>query len=187
MNIALFGGSFNPIHNSHINIINSVSSLPFIDEVWIIPCKNHAFNKELLNPKLRIDMINLSFNSPKIKVSKIEIDSKDKSYTYNTIKALKKKYPKHSFYFVSGTDITNQFHNWYKNKELAKEIEFIIFNRPGKSLNKSCPIKIKKFLDIHNSNVSSTLIRNSIKQNKSIDSLVPPKIKEYITNHNLYK
>ena len=91
--IGLFGGSFNPIHSGHLKIIRSLLKNKIVSEVWIMPCKKHAFNKNLLGDNRRVKMIKLSIKNLKnAKICHIELKSKTTNYTLNTLKKLKARY-----------------------------------------------------------------------------------------------
>lgn len=185
--IALFGGSFNPIHNHHIKMANYVLEKNVADEVWIVPCKNHPFNKNLAPANHRINMINLVFNNPKIKVDKTEINSNNTNYTIDTIRKLKKQYS-HEFYWIIGSDVLHEMkEGWYGLPELLKETEFIIFNRRGYSLALFPDMKIKSILEIKTNNESSTEIRDRVKHRESLKNLVQLSIEEYIIKNKLYQ
>lgn len=184
--IALFGGSFNPIHNHHIKMANSVLEKKLADEVWIIPSKNHPFNKNLAPAYHRINMICLAFNDPRIKINNIEIDSSETNYTIRTIQKLKEQYP-YKFYWMAGSDILSEIDKWYGKDELLKEIEFILFKRNGYDIDAPKNMKIKKMLNIDSDNESSTEIRERIRQNKPLKNLVPLAIEEYIKTEKPYK
>ena len=185
MKIGLFGGSFNPVHNRHIEIVNFLINKKIVDNVWIIPCGNHAFDKKLLDAKHRIEMISLSFKDRRVKIDKTEISSKEKSYTIETIRKIKNKFPKYKFYFIIGSDILKSFDKWYKSKELASEIEFILFERRGHTTNPR-HLKIYKKVKENISNISSTKIRNLIKQKGNVSNNVPKEVEDYILKNKLY-
>jgi nicotinate-nucleotide adenylyltransferase len=187
MKIGLFGGSFNPIHNNHLDIIKYLINKKIVDEVWIIPCKKHAFNKALINPKDRVNMINLAIKKLKnVKVCDIELKSRGKNYTIKTIRKLKSKYP-YNFYLISGSDFFWEIDRWYKVEDLIKEINFIIFKRVNYPIKKIKGLTVYKIVNLAGRNISSTEIRKKIKQEKSIKRLVPIKVEEYIKKNKLYK
>ncbi|MEK6826941.1 MAG: nicotinate (nicotinamide) nucleotide adenylyltransferase [Nanoarchaeota archaeon] len=186
MKIALFGGSFNPIHNGHINIADELINQKIVDEVWFIPCGNHAFNKELSDGETRINLINLAIeNNPKFKIIDLELMSKEKSYTSETIKILKNFFPSHKFYFIIGADNLENLGKWHNIEYLEKNIEFILINRPGFGLLKNSKIKIKYRLDLKHK-TSSSLIRENLKKGISIKKLLPEKVEHYIKQERLY-
>ena len=185
--IALFGGSFNPIHNRHIQIIKEISKRKIVDEVWILPCKNHAFAKKFAPAIDRVKMIKLGIKEIKsTKICDIELKSHGKSYMINTIKKLKAKYP-HKFFLVAGSDILYEIKKWHKYKELLKEVEFVILKRLGYAFKEVPGLKIYKKITSQPNNISSTDIREKVKKSKSLKKLMPLSIIEYIKKKGLYQ
>jgi nicotinate-nucleotide adenylyltransferase len=186
MKIALFGGSFDPIHKGHLQIANELLKKQIVNQVWFIPCGNHPFNKNLSPGKERIKMINLAIeNNPKLKVIELEINSKETSYTSKTIKTLKDNFPKDEFYFVIGTDNLQDLEKWNDFEFLKKKVDFILMNRPGFNFVNYPKIKIKYYLDIQN-NMSSSQIRENLEKGVSIKGLVPERVGKYIKKEGLY-
>jgi len=185
MKIGLFGGSFNPIHNGHIEIIESLLEKKLVDEVWALPCRKHAFNKELRKEEDRVSMIKLAIqNIPNTRLCDVELKSKEKSYSYLTLRKLEETYS-HHFYWIIGSDILDEIKRWYGYDNLKKEAEFIVFQRENHAV-KNPGIKIAYTLD-GISSISSTKIRNLAKEGKSLKNLIPLPIQDYITKKGLYK
>lgn len=183
--IAIFGGSFNPIHRKHVKIIRSI--LERINEVWIIPCKNHALDKSLANEKDRLEMIKLAVEGiENVKISRIELENKEKSYTLKTLNELEKEYPEFKFFIVIGADILHELDKWYEYKELLEKAEFIIHSRNGYPIKNIQGMKILTIIEDNDENISSTEVRNKIQQEKSISNLVPIKVESYILKNKLY-
>lgn len=184
--MALFGGSFNPIQNSHIKIIKTILSKKLVEEIWIIPCKNHAFSKNLASTKHRINMIKIAIKNLKnVKINKTEINSKTTNYTLNTLKKLQKKYPKYDFYWTIGSDVLHEIKRWHKYQELLKQTEFIVSKRKNYSIKKQKNLKIFSLINL-NEPISSTEIRERIKSGKALKNLIPSKIIRYIKENQLY-
>ncbi|MEK6933960.1 MAG: nicotinate (nicotinamide) nucleotide adenylyltransferase [Nanoarchaeota archaeon] len=187
MKIALFGGSFNPIHNGHLQIANELADRKVADEVWFIPCGNHAFGKGLAKGKDRARMINLTIGeNSKLKLINVELKSRKKSFTSETIKYLKGKFSKNEFYFIIGADNLEDLKKWHDFEYLKKEVLFILINRSKFGRENNLGIKIYYFLNLQN-NDSSTKIRENVKQGFSIADLVPKKVYYYINERRLYK
>ncbi|MCR4327497.1 MAG: nicotinate (nicotinamide) nucleotide adenylyltransferase [Nanoarchaeota archaeon] len=192
MKIALFGGSFNPIHNLHIKIANEIISRNLVDEVWFIPCGSHPFLKSLINGKDRIKMIKLAIKgNPKFKVLDIEIkdvsvDSKNKSYTSETIKKIKKSFPNDEFYFVIGSDLVGNLAKWNDFSYLSENVEFIVVQRGEFNLYNLQKIKVKSFIEMKET-LSSTYVRSKAVLGESIYELVPEPVSKYIKMEGLYQ
>lgn len=188
MRIACLGTSANPPHLSHLLIARRILGHDLADEVWLIPCWEHVFDKKLWPYKYRWKMTKM-LEEKGIRACDIEIKRKGKSYTIDTVMALKKKYPQHKFYWTVGSDliVSGEYKKWSSWPQLKKEIRFLLIKRPGYSTAKArekCFIKT----NIHGSSVSSTLIRGRLKRSLDIDSLVPNKIAQYLKylkKHNL--
>ena len=188
MRIGILGGSFNPIHNSHVKLAKCLIAGNYVDEVWVMPCKNHVFEKTLASPKDRANMVELAIRDLEgVKLCSFELDQPgdNKNYTIDTIRALRKIYS-HRFFIVTGSDILHTVTKWHGFSELVKEAEYIIFNRdtypivnPG--------IRIEKVIDFERDNISSTDIRDRIRLGKNLEGLVPGAVEAYILNNGLYR
>ena len=132
MNIALLGGSFNPITKAHINLAKYVlNSTLNINEVWLLPCYSSYYNKNLVDSIHRINMCNLATeNEPNynIKISDFEIKNKIKGSTADVLKELYKNYD-HNFKFIIGMDNANNIFQWSDYKTTLNLIPFIVVDR----------------------------------------------------------
>lgn len=185
MKVALFGGSFNPIHNGHLQIANELIAEKIVDEVWLIPCGNHAFDKKLAKGNDRMEMIKLAIeNNPLVKAIGVELSPDKKSYSSETIAWFKKEFP-HDFCFVIGSDNLKDLDKWHDFEYLKNNVEFILCKRPGFELSNPFGINIKHLLHI-SSKISSTQIRENIKKGIPIKNFVNEKVEEYIKQRGLY-
>jgi nicotinate-nucleotide adenylyltransferase len=187
--IAILGGSFNPIHIGHLILANTVCEEFNLDKIIFVPCYIQPLksNKDFASAEDRLAMIKLAIqNNPKFELSDIEIKRKGKSYTVDTLKYFKQKYD--DLYFVIGADNIKDFHRWKEPDTILKLTKLIVTNRGG--IEKKIPQRLRgkkifvcKIPDIE---ISSTLIRNNIRSNKSIKYLVPEKVEKYIIKNKLY-
>lgn len=185
--VGIFGGSFDPIHNCHIRLIKEILKKNLVDEVWIIPCKSQAFNKELAPAKDRIKMLKLAIKGiKKVKIDLIEINSKKRNYTILTINKLKKR-ESHKFLLIVGSDISKEITKWYKHEEIFEKVAFIVFKRKGSPITNPRGMKIYAKVLRSIGNISSAKIRQRIAQGKRIRGLVPPRVEEYIKENRLYR
>lgn len=198
MKIAILGGSFDPPHKGHVIIARRLLKLKHFDQVWLMPCYQHPFSKNLSSPDKRFEMTKL-LEKDKVKASNLEINNKKISYTISTLRILAKKHPENKYCWIIGTDQIDAFMKWREWKEIINNFQLITVPRAGfkkaeaklKGIAKlvTVPKNIilidrKQFPPIY---VSSTLIRKKTKEKKSILNLVPKKIEKYIIKHSLYK
>ncbi|MDA2936307.1 nicotinate-nicotinamide nucleotide adenylyltransferase [Patescibacteria group bacterium AH-259-L05] len=180
MRIAALGTSANPPHNDHVFIAREILKRNFADEVWLVPCRSHVFNKPLWPRQYRWKMTKL-LEERGVRACDIEINKPGKSYTLDSVLALKKKYPQHTFYWIVGSDliVSGEYKKWKSWPRLKKEIQFLLIKRPGYAM---MPATEKCFIKtgICGSNLSSTLVRKHLKKSLPIDSLVPKKIAQYL-------
>lgn len=178
--IAIFGGSFNPIHNGHIKMAEIALSKLNLDIVLFIPTGTppHKKSQDLLPAQLRIDLLQESIKKNKrFKISNIEINKTPPSYTYETIKELQKRKiinKNTELYFIIGKDQFDKLHKWYEIEKLCKLLTFIVF--PRKSILKTKPnIENLKYIVLKTRliNISSREIRKRAKSNRNISKLVP--------------
>lgn len=170
MNIAVFGGSFDPIHIAHVAIVNKALKTLDIDKLIVVPTYLNPFkNSFTLEPKMRFDLLKKVFqNLSSVEICDYEISNSGSSYTINTIKYLKEKFNADKIYFIIGADNLQSLDKWYKIDELKQLVEFVVATRDGFNKN----VEGYKILDI-NINISSTELRNNIDFN-----FIPEEIKE---------
>ena len=188
--IAVFGGTFNPFHIGHYKMLKCLCDLDFIDKVFLLPDKipPHKVCDYMPLDEHRIKMCEIICDEfSKAELCLVDFQREGKSYTVDTIKTLKKKYPDDNFYFVIGGDMLNTLDKWYNYEELIRETSFIAFERESiegfneelqKYKNMGADI-VPVFVDIPD--VSSTEFRNNLNK-----SLVPQKIYDYITEKGIY-
>lgn len=184
--IGIMGGTFNPIHNGHLIIAEQVANQLALDQILFIPnnIPPHVDKKEAIDGQLRAEMVELAImDNLKFKLDNIELINSGKSYSYQTILALKKKYPNVKFYFIIGADEVEYLPKWYRIDELLKEINFVAVKRHGYQGTSNYQII---WVDAPLIEISSTDIRNRVKQKMSIKYLVPQAVINFIENRGLY-
>ncbi len=197
MKIAMFGGSFNPIHNGHIMLAKAFAKELSLDKLLIIPTyiPPHKLGDYSVSPEQKLDMCRLAVKDiPFAEVSDIEIKRQGASYTYMTLQELKKIHPHDELYLITGADMFMTIHQW-KNPEIIFQLATIC-GVPRNDDDISHLAQQAEYLHtlgaktyILNANimtVSSTQIRNNISQNQSISGLVPPEVESYILKNRLY-
>jgi nicotinate-nucleotide adenylyltransferase len=209
MKIGLFGGSFNPIHYGHLRATEEVREYFQLDKIIFIPSGIHPLKSfDVIEGFHRLKMTELAVeDNPYFEVSDYEINIKEPSHTLNTIAHFKRLYMGHTLLFIIGVDSFFELLRWYKPYELIKMIDFIVMSRPGtekiednmaildfiesKQTGNVFTIKnTDKKIFYHEISpfwISSTIIREMIKKNKSIRYLLPNKVINYIEINKLYR
>lgn len=188
MKIGILGGTFNPIHYGHLILAEQVSGQLDLDRVIFVPTfvPPHKSNREIISPKHRLDMIKLAVKeNPHFKVSDIELKRRGTSYTVDTLRIIKKQYPQTQLFFICGSDLVNEIPKWKNVEEIYKLAKFVLAKRPGFGRRLSG----KNFLKINVAQVdiSSSLIRNLVKQKRSIRYLTSAAVVKYIEKNKLYR
>lgn len=195
--IGIFGGAFNPIHNGHVNMIKEAFADLKLDKMLIIPtCKSPHKDTKLISFVDRAEMCRLAFSdmieSGKFEISDIEKRLGGTSYTILTVRELKKIYPSDAvFYLIIGGDMLFYFEKWYRYEALLSECKVVAAARENSEYSDMCEYAAElgrvKVLNLNVTEVSSTEIREKIKNHESIDGLVPEKVAEYIKDKGLYE
>lgn len=199
MRIGIFGGAFNPIHNGHMSLAENYFSLLHLDKLIFIPtaCPPHKTSQYLAPERDRFNMVSLAIeNKSGFEISLIEFDRQGKSYTYDTLKELKKIYPDDELFLIIGADQLLSFHLWYRYKEILEMVTLCTGAREDESQRTQMisyaenldGLDMSRFrlLEADVIRVSSTELRNRIKNNESISNLVPQGVEEYILETGLY-
>jgi nicotinate-nucleotide adenylyltransferase len=192
MRIGLFFGSFNPIHIGHLIIANSIINLTDVKRVWFIVSPQNPLKEKatLLNEYDRLHLVNKAIeNNIKFKASSIEFKLPKPSYTIDTLTYLKEQYPQHQFVLIMGTDNLVTLPKWKNVDLILNHYQIIAYKRiTDKHVDeKLLTHKNITTLDVPTLNLSATLIRQLIKQKKSIQYLVPEIVMEEIEKNNYYK
>lgn len=198
MKIGILGGSFDPIHNGHIYMAEAALKEYKLDQVWLMPA-GHSPNKNESNMTSAIDRYNMcclaASDNDKITASDFELKLENTSYTYRTLSELKKQYPEHNFYFIMGADSLDYFKTWKHPEIIASLCTILVVIRDSFSIENmsdtindissifSCDIRLLKCPKF---DVSSTMIRDRIKNSISCNQYMNSKVIEYIENHHLY-
>lgn len=195
MKIGLFGGTFDPIHLGHLIVMENVLNIMNLDKIIILPSSNppHKQDKDKTDVKLRVDMVKKAIkNNNRIILSTFEANSNEVIYSYQTINYFKGKYPTDKFYYIMGEDSFMNIESWKNYKDLLKE-NLIVFARSSIDSQSSLVKKVKETNkeNIHliknlNINISSTLIRNLLRDGKSIRYLVTDDVYDFIMENRLY-
>ena len=195
--IALFCGSFNPPLLSHFSLAEQVlNSDDNIKKIIFVPVSN-KYNKDgLISDEHRFNMLNLVCEkNPRFEVSDIEFNSPRQPYTFETMQAMQKLYPEHEIRLIIGTDNLKKIDTWYEIEQLLSNFKVFVLARDEDNVediinnhNLLCKYSssfVKSNVSIR-TNLSSSFVRNEIKNKNSVRYLLPDEVIEYIKNNNLY-
>lgn len=194
MKIAVFGGSFNPVHNGHVKIIQYLSENLDFDKILVIPAGIPSHKESYsVSERDRYNMCTLAFSQfSKVEISNIEIGLQEVCYTIDTLMKLKKAYPNGDFYEIIGQDSADSFHLWKGYKEILEESQVIVFRREQEKKLKNSIDGEFIFLKTPYFPYSSTQIREYLERIDRIESLkklkemLPEEVLKYILEKNLY-
>jgi len=191
--IGLLFGSFNPIHTGHLAMGEMALDSGAVDVVWFVISPNSPYKMSLgiLAPaehRLQMVLNAISYNS-RMAVDTTEFGMEGPSYTYLTLEKLKEKHPEFEFYLICGTDVFVDIPNWHGGKEVIELTNFLVYPRntttnyiPDEMIG-----KVEFLHGVPSLEISSTFLRNQIKNNKSTTHFMPTQVRKYIDEYNLYK
>ncbi|MGE4346298.1 MAG: nicotinate (nicotinamide) nucleotide adenylyltransferase [Flavobacteriaceae bacterium] len=191
MKIGLYFGTFNPIHVGHLIIANHLVEFSDLDEVWLVvtPHNPHKQKNTLLNDYHRLELVRLATEDyPKLRPSNIEFNLPQPNYTVDTLVHLEEKYPKHEFSLIMGEDNLNSFHKWKNYEIILERYNIYVYPRITSDIEKNQLVNHPRVHKIAAPiiEITSTFIRNGIKQKKNIKPMLPEKVWEYIDKGLFY-
>ena len=189
--IAIFSGSFNPIHAGHLMLASYMCEFTSVEEVWLVVSPHNPLKEtgELLDDHLRLEMVKAAV-APyrKLKVSDVEFHLPRPSYTIDTLDYLTAQHPGTRFSLIIGGDNWNQLPLWKEYERLLKSYPMLIYPRPGEevvipeALRESVQLVDAPLLEI-----SSTFIRRSIREGKEMRAFLPEGAYELIVKNGWYR
>ncbi|MBF0486387.1 MAG: nicotinate-nucleotide adenylyltransferase [Candidatus Omnitrophica bacterium] len=187
--VALFGGTFDPVHIGHLLMARTAMETMKFDKVIFIPScvPPHKKSAPLFSAEDRLKMVELATaGMPEFEVSDFEIKKGGRSYTVDTARYFRGLFPSSvKLFFVVGGDAINQINTWQDSAEIKKICAFVSVNRPGYPRGAA---KLRyRAITMSGIDMSSTEIRKRILSGKSIQYLVPDRVLSYIREHHLYK
>lgn len=194
--LAMFGGTFNPIHNGHLHLVEGFRSRLGFQRVLFIPSRvpPHKAAPDLADAVHRLAMCRLAAEPAGFEVSDLELHREGPSYTVDTLHQLHLMYPDTQLYLIMGADMFLSLEQWYRFEELFQLAQLCA--APRDDNNRQELLSYAKRLqsmgarthveDLPLLPVSSTIIRKRIRQGKPISDLVPWAVEHYIMEHHLY-
>lgn len=198
--IALFGGTFNPVHLGHVAIARAAVAELRLEKLILIPSARppHKTGRLLAPDDHRLAMCRLAVaDDPRIEVSDVELQSEGPSYTVRTLRRFREQYGEAEIIFLVGADMLRDFHLWQDFEEIVQLARIVTMPRPGVHLGDLAELRralgdeaVKRLLaDLLATplvDISSTEIRRRVKASRPIDDMVPPEVALYIADHQLY-
>jgi nicotinate-nucleotide adenylyltransferase len=192
--IGLYFGTFNPIHVGHLIIANHLANNADLNEVWFVVSPHNPLKDKntLLDDHHRLAMVQRAVeDNPKLKASSIEFDLPKPSYTVFTLQSLKEKFPKTEFSLIMGEDNLRTIHKWKNYEYILENFDIYVYPR----VQSATETDVKDFSNsgrIHMCNapvmnVSSTFIREAIKNRKDVRYLLTDPVFKYVDEMNFYK
>jgi nicotinate-nucleotide adenylyltransferase len=176
MRIALFGGSFNPPHLGHVLASCYARVVAQVDEVWVLPVAQHAYDKPMAPWSQRWQLCAAAFAQlPFVTMHDDELLNAA-GYTFDLVQLLKARYPGHHWLLVGGSDTMSDMANWHRGAELAQQIGVIAVPRRGYDEH---PAALPA--------ISSSLVRDRCAAGMDIMDLVPPGVAHLINQHQWYR
>ncbi len=191
LKVGLYFGSYNPIHIGHLAIANYMVEFTDIDQLWFVVSPQNPFKKKenLLADYHRLELVNRAIeNDDRFRASNIEFNLPKPSYTIDTLTYLHERHPNYSFSILMGSDNLESFHKWKNSEIIIENYGVIVYPRPGFDLSKVPHLKnITVAKDAPLMEISSSFIRDAIKEGKDIRHFMPQKAWDYLDEMNFYR
>jgi len=199
MKIGLYFGTFNPIHVGHLIIANHMAEHAGLDQIWMMVTPHNPFKKKdtLLDDYQRLQLVHLATEDySKIKASDFEFKLPQPNYTVNTLAHLQDKFPNHEFALIMGEDNLRTFHKWKNYEVILEHYNIYVYPRLEAKNPSAIVVAVDSsfkndpkihLIDAPVVEISSTFIRDCIKNKKNVMPMLPHKVWQYIDHNNLYK
>lgn len=186
----VFGGSFNPVHNGHIELARWLLRASLVDEVWFVVSPQNPLKRQadLVDDRTRLRMVSLALrDEPRMAASDFEFRLPRPSYMWNTLRRMSLRWPERGFRLIIGADNWRCFDRWFAHEEILANYPIIIYPRPGSPVDAERLPENATLAETPLSGVSSTLIRQRLRRGEPVDGLVPQAVAELIGREGLYR
>ena len=187
--IGVMGGTFDPIHYGHLVAANEAANALGLDEVIFVPTGEPWQKQNFTSGEHRYLMtVIATASNPRFKVSRVDIDRDGPTYTIDTLKDIRFRYPEAELFFITGADAISQLLSWKSVADVLEMADFVGVTRPGHDLNvpENAHGRVT-VLEIPALAISSTDIRERVRSSKPIWYLLPDGVVQYIAKHRLYQ
>ena len=194
--VGVLGGTFDPLHLGHLRAAEVARDELTLDSVLFVPAANppHKQGGTVIDASARVSMLELVLGDEDgFELSSIEIERGGPSYTIETLDELQRRHPGADYWFITGSDAFLEIRTWKDWEALLERYAFAVHERPGVGLeqaSRAVPSSLHArivFLQREMLNVSSTKIRRSVRDGRSIRFLVPEAVEDYIRRNRLYE
>ena len=191
MRIGLLGGTFNPVHLGHLLLAEGAKRCLSLDLLLWIPAHlpPHKSMESRVSPEDRARMVELAIQGhPAYRLSRVELDRQPPSYTIDTVRQLQEIFPErgNEWFLLVGSENARELPHWREFTELRKKVQFVAVLRPGDPVEGHQPPGVKR-LSITTANISSSNIRQRVRQGLEIRHLVPDAVRNFIEEKGLYR
>jgi nicotinate-nucleotide adenylyltransferase len=189
--IGLYFGSYNPIHIGHLAIANYMVEYTDIDQLWFVVSPQNPFKKKanLLADYHRLEMVERAIDDDeRFRASNIEFNLPKPSYTIDTLTYLQERHPNHIFKILMGADNLTSFPKWKNFEMIIENYGVIVYPRPGYEKPENLNFRNIEYADnTPLMEISSSFIRQAIREGKNVRHFMPPKAWKYLDEMNFYK
>lgn len=185
-NCAIFGGTFDPIHNGHLHLIKSILDLERFERLVIVPAGDPWQKETEASSKQRLEMLELAIAGVGVEISNCELNRVGPSYAIDTVRELRDDIPAEQYTWVLGSDAFAKIETWHKIDELVELVDFLVVVRPGSS-SPTPSLKMRfEIIELGALDISATAIRKKVATRQSVAELVPDQVWQYIKANGLY-
>ncbi|MCD8082462.1 MAG: nicotinate-nucleotide adenylyltransferase [Clostridiales bacterium] len=197
--IGIMGGTFDPIHYGHLRVGEQALREFELDEVWFMPSGNppHKKDRHVTDVSDRCAMVRLAITGfPRFRFSDFEAKRSGETYTAQTLRLLRERYPEHTFYFIIGADSFYELQTWYHPEEILGMTTILVAGRAYRKPHISMEEQLQflcdrfgadiRFLHFDEIDISSEHLRQMERDGRDVINYVPECVAHYITEHRLY-
>jgi nicotinate-nucleotide adenylyltransferase len=192
--MGIMGGTFDPVHNGHLQAAQELRDVADLDQVWLMPNARPPHRPgPTASARDRMRMVELAVEGlPGLVPSRLEVERGGVSYTIDTIRELRERFPGQFFEILLGSDAAADIRSWHAATDVLAEANFVIFNRPGTALSGAQLRQLgfvperSRVVHLETPPIAAHEIRERIAAGGPVDNLLPSAVAAYIRDHHLY-